>query len=508
MILDRNGNKLAVTNSTDIVFADSATVKDHKAMCNMVAPVLGIAANELSAMITQSVSKRYVKLAEDISESQKKQIKEMNLSGIGIHPGWKRFWPNGRQTSHLIGFTGKDETGLAGLELKYENMLKGKAGTEVFITDAFRRPIKQIEKTAVENGMSIVLTVDNSIQSFVYDALLKQYKEYEAESAVAIVMEPATGAILAMVSLPDFSPEKFNVTDASFLKNRALSDVYEPGSIFKPLVVALAIDAEVVDKHEKIFCENGVYSGKGFGRIGEYNSHSYGNLTPKEILIHSSNIGMAKIGQKMGKKKLYECIRLLGFGRKTGVDLPGEDAGLLWPVKNWTGYSVTRIPYGQEISVTAMQVVRAYSVLANGGRAVKPHITKAIISGDGREIKKTNLAPLAGYVIKPETAKWVIDDAMAAVVNEGTGKKAKLEKWQVFGKTGTANIALPGGKGYDFRNYVASFIGGAPAENPQIVVLVSVRKPKRSLGKGYTGGTVAAPVVKEIIEKTLTYLNK
>jgi cell division protein FtsI/penicillin-binding protein 2 len=222
----------------------------------------------------------------------------------------------------------------------------------------------------------------------------------------------------------------------------------------------------------------------------------------RQILVKSSNIGMAKIGQKLGRKRLHAGLALFGFGEKTGIDLPGERDGLLWPVSQWTTYSETRVPFGQEVCVTGIQIVRAFSILANGGRLVEPYLVKAVVKGEN-EIEFIDRPPAVGYIIKPEVAKWIISDALAAVVNEGTGKRAKLEKWQVFGKTGTANIAKDGV--YSKEEYIASFICGAPAEDPEIVVLVSIRKPNKRLGLGYTGGVVSSPVAAKIIEKALTY---
>ena len=216
---------------------------------------------------------------------------------------------------------------------------------------------------------------------------------------------------------------------------------------------------------------------------------------------------MDKIGQKLGKKRLRDGLALFGFGKKTGIELPGERDGVLRPIQKWDGYSETRVPFGQEICVTAIQIVRAFSILANGGRLVQPHLVKAIVHGDG-SVEDIKRPPPVGYIVKPEVAKWVVSDAMAAVVNEGTGKRAKLEKWQVFGKTGTANMVKADGSGYSEDDYIASFISGAPAEDPEIVVLVSIFKPNKKLGIGYTGGIVASPVAAKIIEKTLTYLEK
>jgi cell division protein FtsI/penicillin-binding protein 2 len=359
---------------------------------------------------------------------------------------------------------------------------------------------------AFSDGAGIILTVDATIQQFARDELMKQYESHEAESAIAIVAEPGTGAILAMVSLPDFDPCQASSCDPNDFRNRGITDQFEPGSILKPIVAAIAIDAGSVNRHETIFCENGNYHGKGFGRIGEYRQ-GFGDLTVREIVVKSSNIGMAKIGQRLGKDKLYRGLKRFGFGRGTGVDLPGEVEGLLWPTKRWTGYSVTRIPFGQEITVTAIQLVRAFCMLANGGRSVRPFLVRAMVDNDGKIIKENRARHTGiGFVVDPEVARWIVTEALVGVVNEGTGKRAKLDKWQVFGKTGTANIAKSDERGYSESDYVASFVAGAPTEDPAVVVLVSIRKPNRKLGKGYTGGAVASPVAAKILDKTLTYL--
>ncbi|GAF74671.1 unnamed protein product, partial [marine sediment metagenome] len=265
-------------------------------------------------------------------------------------------------------------------------------------------------------------------------------------------------------------------------------------------------DCGAVGPDEKVFCEWGSYHGRGFGRIGEYGNYQFGDLTVREILVHSSNIGMAKIGQRMTPDELYNGLKLFGFGKKTGLELPGEAEGLLHPAEKWTGYSLTRIPFGQEISVTAVQLVRAFCILANDGRAIRPFLVGAIVDNDGRVIKPKRHASQVGFVIKPGVARWIVTDCLVGAVNEGTGKKAKLRKWQVFGKTGTAQLAKSDGTGYSDSDYIASFVAGAPAEEPAVVVLVSICKPNVVLGRGYTGGTVAAPAAAKILEKTLNYL--
>lgn len=508
VILDCRGRVLAASNKVQTIFAEPRLIKDAKITSSELAPIMDIGAHIICQQLLESNNPGFLRIKTNADAGQCNAARKIH--GIGIQSEWQRHYPMGRLASNLVGFTSRlDNKGLEGVELKYDKELSGSSARNIFLADAHRRPIRAKQQDGVlTNGVGIILTIDATIQQFTRDQLIKQYLEYEAESAVAIVAEPRSGAILAMVSLPDFDPADRS-TDPNNFRCRAITDWYEPGSILKPVAAAIALDAGVVNRTEKIFCENGSYSGRyngeGFGRIGEYR-RGFGDLTVKEILINSSNIGMAKIGQRLGKDRLYDGLRLFGFGRKTGIELPGEIDGLLRPPNTWDGYSITRIPYGQEICVTGMQLIRAFCILANGGRLVRPFMVRAVVDNDGKITELKRPPPPVGYIIKPDVAEWVVREAMAGVVNEGTGKRAQLEKWQVFGKTGTANIARSDARGYSDQDYVASFICGAPAKDPAIVVLVSIRKPNRSLGKGYTGGVVSSPVAAKIIEKTLTYL--
>jgi cell division protein FtsI/penicillin-binding protein 2 len=507
IILDCRGRVLAASNRIQTVFAEPRVVEDVDEAAKYLSDMTGAPWTSLAAKITDSKNPGFVRLAANVEPQQRDAILAARIHGLGVMNEYVRHYPNGTFASHVVGFVSDDGKGLGGIELQYDSKLQGTEGARIFYADAARRLIRlKEEKGTAADGMGLVLTIDSAIQSFAHTELVKQYKAFEAESAVAIVMDPYTGAILALVCLPDFDPEKITGQNTDNFRNRALTDPYEPGSIFKPIVAAIAIDDEAVTGDTIIFCENGTYSGKGFGTIGEYNHHKFGNMTVRKILIESSNIGMAKVGQKMGKKMLYDGLKRFGFGQPTGIDLPGEGGGVLWPVGRWTGYSVTRIPFGQEISVTALQIARAFCILTNGGRPIQPYVLKAVIDNDGKIIEYKRDALPAGVIIKPEVAQWMVEDALTGVVNEGTGKKAALKKWQVFGKTGTANIAKTGERGFSENEYVASFVGGAPANNPRVVVLVSIRKPNRRLGKGYTGGTIAAPVVGAILDKTLTYM--
>jgi len=508
-IFDTRGNVLAASNTADEVFIEPRRLpnpEDVKETAMVLQDILHLPGPEICRLVYDSKNKGYVKIQSGIDLAQREAIVNARLTGVGIQSQRLRYYPMGILTSHIVGFCGAEGAGLAGLELKYQDVLKGTDGKEVVLVDVDRKPIgfrPDLYRPPVP-GQNLILTIDSTIQQFVRAALQDKMKEYEAESAIGIMMDPHTGAILAMVSLPDFDPERFNTEKPERLKNRILTDPYEPGSIIKPIVAAIALDSGHIGYREVFYCEDGYW---GKYRIGEFGNHRYGNFTVREILIESSNVGMAKIGLKMGQKRLYDGLTLFGFGKKTEIDLPGEDPGLLYQVSKWSGYSVTRIPFGHEILVSAIQMLRAYAILANGGSLVTPHVVKAVVDSQGSITKLHETAGTAGFVIKPEVAHWIVRNALAGVVNEGTGDKAALEGIQVWGKTGTANIALPTG-GYDTSNYVASFVGGAPAINPKVVVLVSIRKPNRALNKGYSGGRVAAPVVGEILKKTMPYIEK
>jgi cell division protein FtsI/penicillin-binding protein 2 len=507
LILDCRGRVLAASIKTHNVFVEPRQLQAHPdqvlAAAAELQPLLNMPGYEISRTIRQSRNPGYQVIKRDVTAAERQAVAQARLLGVGIETDWKRSYPAGSLTAHVLGFIGAEQTGLAGLELKFNDKLTGTPGKQVFVVDALRRPIGAQSTDRVEgrDGLNLVLTIDSVVQRFVLEALQKQVKAFEAESAVAMAMDPKTGAVLAMVSLPDFDPAKFSTTQQDQMRNRILTDTYEPGSIFKPIVAAAALDSGMVGFNEKFDCEDGYW---GRYRIGEFGNQSYGLMNVKDILIHSSNVGMAKMGIKMGNRKLYEGMRRFGFSEKTGIDLPGEETGLLRPLKQWSGWSVTRIPFGHEISVTGVQICRAYCILANGGYAVKPHIVRAALDSQGNVVEDYQPVHGTSFIIDPKVAEWLVQTALTDVVNEGTGDLAKVEGCQVWGKTGTANIALAGG-GYDTRNYVSSFVGGAPAVEPKIVVLVSIRKPNRSLGKGYSGGRVAAPVVGEILQKTLTY---
>ncbi len=509
-ILDCRGRVLAASDQIRTIFAEPRAIKEPKEISTRLAPILDLGAHEICKRIVDSNNPGYTVLKTHATEAECRAAQK--VPGIGVRYEWRRNYPMGRLASHVVGFTSADNRGIEGIEYAFDRDLRGKGAMHTFLVDVHRRPLGLYVKDEQDNeapmhGSGVILTLDATIQQFVREALYKQYKEFEAEAATAMVADPKTGAILAMVSLPDYDPADARHADPSHFTNRALTIQYEPGSIIKPIVAAVALDTAVVNRYETIFCENGHYSGKGFGTIHEY-KNGFGDLTLREILMVSSNIGMAKIGQRLGPPRLYEGLRLFGFGRQVGLEMPGEAEGLIRPPSAWSGFSTPRIAFGQEVGVTSLQMLRAFCMLANGGRVVWPHIVRAMVAADGTVVDMRPSRLQVGYIIKPEVAHWLVTQAMVSVVNDkaGTGSKAKLDRWEVFGKTGTGQVGAPGVKGYLPDAYTASFIGGAPAEDPKIIVLVSIRRPNTKLHKGYTGGTVAAPVAGAILDKTLPYL--
>ena len=364
LITDCKGTILAASDEIKILFAEPRVIKEPQVIAQKLSKLIDVPSDQLFEQITTSKNPGYAKLVTGLTQTQYEAVKQANLYGIGIHTGWQRYYPTASAGSHIVGFVSKNEQkGLGGIELKYNSQLKGSGGKDILVVDSRRRPIGMLacDTRIVEpkDGCNLVLTIDSTIQQFTRTALQKQVAEFKAESGVAIVIDPWTGEILSLVSLPDFEPDRFYDTPTEFLRNRALTDPFEPGSIFKPVITAIALDAGVINYNDVIFCENGSYHGKGFGTIGEWGHHHFGDMSVKEILVKSSNIGVAKIGQKMGKKLLYDGVKMFGFGAKTGIDIPGEDSGIVRDLNKWDGYSVTRVPFGHEITVTVLQIAQS-----------------------------------------------------------------------------------------------------------------------------------------------------
>ena len=381
------------------------------------------------------------------------------------------------------------------MEEAIDKTLRGKPGKRAVTRDALGRVIavNQEQSVAVVHGPNITLTLDVIIQKTLENSLQKVMTDWKPAGACGVVMNPQTGEILALASFPSYDPNKPNISDPKAWKNLVLSAQYEPGSTFKPFVVAWALQKKMIKKDDVFNCEYGKY------RMGSRilrDHHPYGNLSVTDILVKSSNIGMAKIGERLTNEGLSHAVSAFGFGGTTGLDLPGEINGHVRPLKEWTRYSTGSIPMGQEISTTPIQMISAMAVLANGGAYIQPHLIK------GEQNKKREV--VKSQIIDRKIADWIIQKPLRQVVIRGTGKKANLKNYAVFGKTGTAQKYDVKTKSYSHTRHVCSFIGGAPANNPQVLVLICVDEP--TTGTNHGGGTVAAPAAAKVLEKTLLHM--
>ena len=387
------------------------------------------------------------------------------------------------------------------MEASCDRHLKGTDGRRAFLVDAGRRPIWRLpdESCYPRDGNHVFLSIDVNVQAILDQAVADAVGAHDAKWGCGVVIEPRTGNVVAISSAPSYDPNRYNEATDEQRTNRAVTVPFEPGSVLKGIYAASAVQAGLATYETPVFCENGSYRAYRGGRITDHGS-SYGHLTLTDVVVHSSNIGMAKIGELLGNRRMYAVAQLFGLGRQTGVKLPGESCGIIRPLERWDGYSLRRVPFGQEISVTALQLTMAYAALANGGLLMRPRLVEKVTDTRGRLVLRT----------RPEVVRRVLTPPVAGqslavleqVVERGTGKKARLERWTSFGKTGTAEIAGPGG--YVPGAYVSSFIGGAPAVSPGVVCLISVYWPG---SRAHYGGTVAAPYVKEVLKRTLTYLN-
>lgn len=521
LIVDRKGRIMAVSTTVKSVWADPSLIQDKREIADKLAGLLNIDSDKLYRELAGRADKKFMHIARQVSDSQADAVRALKIRGVVVENRYKRRYPMGQLAAHVIGFTDIDGVGLEGVEAGFQKNLAGQPGKILLGMDVRRRPIGvQKPGQKPQDGQIVVLSLDAVIQQCVEEELEKVVAKFQAQSAIGIVMDPDNGEILALANWPTFDLNIARQIDSKVRRNRALTDPYEPGSTFKPFTVASAVEGGYVTFEKKIDCLDRPYRGKGFRPIKEY-KHYFGEISVAKILIRSSNIGSAKLAQKMGKEYFHDMVEKFGFGSKTGIDLPGEGVGILR--KQWTDkqHTLTRVGFGQGIAVTPIQLIRGFSTLVNGGRLIKPRVVRGLIGNNGQVVEDFNMftmsqlgdkmpaRPLdAGQVISPDVSRQLVDKALVGVVarKEGTAHKAHLEGWQVFGKTGTAQIAKKDGPGYQENKYISSFIAGAPAQNPRLCVLVIVHQPNRSLGLGYTGGVVAAPAVREILHQTLTYL--
>lgn len=424
------------------------------------------------------------------------QVKTLKIAGLDFIKESKRYYPNKSLAAHVVGFAGIDNLGLEGLELQFEDYLKGEYGWTQILRDARQRELL-IEKNVFppRDGFNLVLTIDETIQFIAERALEKAFEKHHAKAASIIVMNPKTGEILALANQPTYNLEQATQAPMENRTNRVAAFVYEPGSVFKIVTLAAALEEGKVKETDKFFCENGSY------KVGNHILHDHGRhgtLTFREVIEQSSNICTTKVAQKLGADLIYQYGHRFRFGMKTGLDLAGEVQGTLKPTKYWSKTSIGAVPIGQEVTVTAIQMVSAIAAIANDGVYMKPFVVKYIKDNQDELIRSFEPEPL-GQVVSAETAQRM-KDILNGVVERGTAKLAKIPGVSVAGKTGTAQKVV--GKTYSHSKFYATFIGFAPVEDPKLAAIVVFDEPRGT----YYGGTVSAPVFKEVIENSLKYL--
>jgi len=508
-IFDVRGRVVAGSRQLYGVFVDPGQIESAEAREQTAArlgAILGMDAGEIEEAIRRSGAPRFCWIKHRIAPEESEAVRQAGLPGVGLVEEPVRHYPLGASMAHVLGFVGSDGQGLEGLELTSDSWLRGRDGQVWTVRDSRRRVLREAaedgrDREQPQDGGHIVLTIDSVIQAIVEEQLPRQVQEFEARSAVGIVMDPKTGEVLAMACYPAFDPNDYGAASADLRRNRVITDMVEPGSTFKPFVAAGALGAGVVSLGQMIDCHDGLYV-TGGRRLHDASPH--GVMPFEEVVSRSSNIGMAIIGERMGNPLLHETIRRFGFGEPTGIDLPGEADGGVLPLKRWTRYSTTSVPMGHEVAVTPMQLIAAFCAILNDGVYLRPRVVRARLSPEGEVLEEFTGPEPIRRVLSSATAQRFARDVLVRVVNEGTGKRAALRGYQVLGKTGTAQVPYKNRRGYEPDAYVGSFIGAAPAEDPRVAVLVMVHHPNAR--KGYYGGTVAAPAAREILAGTLAYM--
>ncbi len=496
-ILDSSGMELAVSLESQSVAVNPTKIENKQEVAELLSKILKLNRRSLFKKISSDSSFVWVK--RKITSEEEEKVKKIDHKGVFFIPEYKRFYPNRTLAAQLIGFSGLDGTGLEGLEYKYNTLLNGADTSVTVIKDALGRRLHTFDNKKIENhGNSIKLTLDSRVQYVAEKALRESAEKFDAESGMAVAMNPSTGEILALAHYPEFDPNKPVKRSKRFmLRNRAITDPFEPGSTMKVFLASTAIDTGISTSESKFYCENGSYK---IGKNTVTDTHPHEWLTLQQVVQSSSNIGAVKISEETGKEVLYKSLRKFGFGYKTRVDFPGETSGILSNYRGWADIDAGNIAFGQGIAVSAIQLITAVSSIANGGKLMRPYIVSEVLNAEGKIIRKTKPTVVRDSISK-KTADDIKDIMATVVADGGTGKKAALSGYKVCGKTGTAQKLESDGT-YSRKKYIASFLGFAPLENPKIAVLVVIDEPKQQ----YYGSQVAAPAFKRITLATLNYL--
>ncbi len=492
-ILDRNLKELAISVRADSVFAQPAQIEDPWSTAEALSPILEIPIESIREKLTSDSTFLYLKRKIPVETASR--VRNLRLRGIGVQEESSRVYPGRELASHVIGFVGIDNDGLEGIEYRYCNELSGQRARVDLRVDARRNSFQRSTPLDRTQGNILVLTLDSSIQHIAETVLRDTVQATGAADGSVIVMNPGTGEILAMASYPAFDPNDYGGAPPSARRNRTILDLYEPGSTFKVMTLAALLDLGLAAPDEVIDCRPG--TARLAGKVYREARRSFGFLTLEEVIAKSSNVGTVKLALRLGNERLYEYVSRLGFGDRTGVDLPGEEGGLFRPTSQWSKLSIGALAIGQEIGVTPLQMIRAVAAIGNGGYLVRPFVVRRVVSPEGDTLLESRIERRP--VLRPETSA-IARQILTAVVEEGTGRNARLRGYSSAGKTGTAQKIVDGR--YSRSKYVASYVGFAPLADPALITLVVINEPR---GNPF-GGHVAAPAFKEIMERSLIHL--
>lgn len=498
-ILDRSGKSLAVSSRAESLFALTSRVEDKDALARRLSPILGDPAREIAKRLDSP--KRFVFVKRRLPPDTVAAVRALDEPALGFVDESLRLYPNRELAAQVVGFEGMDGKGLAGVEQAWDTHLAGAEGRALVGRDALGREITGAPKVLKPStaGLGVMLTLDATLQYIAEKEIDAAWRRTRSKAALAVAMDPRTGEVLALAIRPTFNPNSFTTATDEERRNRAVTDPFEPGSTFKVILAAAALEENVVKPTDRFYAENGAI------RVANATIHDhkrFGWLTFSEVLQNSSNVGSIKVGLSLGKERYYKYISGFGFGVPTGVGFSGESRGQLREPTKWSGLSLATMSIGQEISVTALQMVAAFSAVANGGRLLQPQIVRATLDAEGRETLRSPEPRVIRQVISPETARK-LTEIMTATVREGTGHNAAIPGYDVAGKTGTAQKMDPATKRYSRAPGVLSFVGFAPADDPRITMLVMLDEPKNEKW----GSEAAAPIFSAIGREALRYMN-
>jgi len=497
-ILDRNGEPLAISLEAQSVYVRPRRLKDPERAAAQLAKALGMRQKQLRRRL--KTEKPFVWVKRQVTPREVQRVRALRLAGVGMYYEPKRYYPHGRLAGQMIGFVGSDSQGLEGVEGYYDKFIRGEFGSLVVEQDALGRKVmvQGVERLEVPPGADIHLTLDASIQSLVEKQLEATVTRFRAKAGTAVLVKPFTGEVLAMANFPFFNPNSFTRFPSHRWRNRSVTDSFEPGSTFKIIGAAAALDEGIVGKEDLFYCELGRYS---YGGRVIRDEKKHGWLTLDKIMKYSSNIGLTKVVEKLTKDRYFKYIQKFGFGQPTGIDLPGEAKGLVRSPSRWTRVDLAAHAFGQGIAVTPVQLVMAYAAIANGGFLMRPYVVRRVVDSEGKVLVEHE-SHVVRRVISEKTARELTSILTGVVSDGGTGVRAGMEGFQVAGKTGTAQKADLINGGYLPEKRIASFVGFVPAEDPRMVLLVLLDEPEVSV----YGGVVAAPLFRAIARGTLRHL--